>query len=178
MRRICASRLVFLDEFGCNRGMTRRYARGPRGARVKGYAPINYGSNISVIASMRQDGVGAAMRVEGATNGAVFLAFLRRFLLPTLRNGDLVIMDNLAAHKVDGVEDILAEVGARPLYLPPYSPDYNPIELCISKLKGFLRSAAARTKEDLDQALTQAFDAISPQETNAWVKHCGYSLLN
>lgn len=170
--------MVFLDEFGCNTGMTRRYARAPRGQRVKGYAPINYGPNVSVLAAMRHDGISTAMRIEGATTGEVFLAFLRHFLLPTLRKGDLVVMDNLAAHKVDGVDELLAEVGARPLYLPPYSPDYNPIEMCFSKIKTFLRAKAADTLEGLDQALTQAFDRITSNDTNAWTRHCDYGLLN
>lgn len=170
--------MVFLDEFGCNMAMTRRYARGPKGKRVKGYAPVNYGPNVSVLAAMRKDGVSTSMRIEGATTGEVFLAFLRHFLVPTLRPGDLVVMDNLAAHKVHGVKELLAEAGARPLYLPPYSPDYNPIEMCFSKLKTFLRAKAAWTREGLDQALTQAFSRVTPQDTNAWVKHCGYALLN
>lgn len=170
--------MVFLDEFGCNAGMTRRYARAPKGKRVKGYAPINYGPNVSVLAAMRHDGITTAMRIPGPTTGEVFLAFLRQFLLPTLRPGDVVVMDNLSAHKVSGVQEVLAEAGARPYYLPPYSPDYNPIEMCFSKLKGILRAKAAETLEGLDQALTQAFNLISSQDTAGWVKHCGYGLLN
>lgn len=158
--------------------MTRRYARGLRGKRVRGYARINYGPNVSVVAAMRHDGISTAMRVHGATTGETFKAFLRHFLLPTLRPGDHVVMDNLAAHKVEGVAEILAEAGAKPLYLPPYSPDYNPIELCISKLKGILRAKAADTLEGLDQALAQAFRKISTQDTKAWVKHCDYALHN
>lgn len=169
--------MVFLDEFGCNAGMTRRYARGPKGKRVRGYAPVNYGPNVSVLAAMRHDGISTAMRIQGATTGEVFLAFLRHFLVPELRPGDMVVMDNLAAHKVAGVRELLAEAGARPFYLPPYSPDYNPIELCFSKIKGFLRAKAADTLEGLDQALTQALNRISPQDTAAWARHCDYGFL-
>lgn len=158
--------------------MTRRYARGQSGKRVRSYAPVNYGPNVSVLAAMRQDGIEAAMRVEGATNGAVFLAFLKHFLVPKLKQGDIVVMDNLAAHKVDGVHQLITSAGARVLYLPPYSPDYNPIELAFSKIKGFLRSKAAWTKESLDQALTQAFACVTASDTAGWIGHCGYALLN
>ncbi len=112
-------------EAGCNAEMTRRYARGPKGKRVRGYARVNYGPNVSVVAAMRHDGISTAMRVHGAATGEAFLAFLRHFLVPSLRPGDYVVMDNLAAHKVNDVAEILVETGAKPLYLPPYSPDYN-----------------------------------------------------
>jgi len=117
-------------------------------------------------------------RVEGATSGEVFLAFLKHFLVPKLKQGDIVVMDNLAAHKVDGVHQLITSAGARVLYLPPYSPDYNPIELAFSKVKGFLRLKAAWTKESLDQALTQAFACVTTSETAGLIRHCGYALLN
>ena len=158
--------------------MTRRYARGLSGHRVRSYAPVNYGPNISVLAAMTQDGIKTAMRVEGATSAEVFLAFLKHFLVPKLKQGDIVVMDNLAAHKVHGVQELISSVGARVQYLPPYSPDYNPIELAFSKIKGFLRSKAAWTKESLDQALTQALASVSNKDTTAWVRHCGYAIRN
>jgi transposase len=177
MQQLCASRLVFLDEFGCHRGMTRRYARAFLGARALDYAPINYGDNISVIAAMRLDGIPTAMSIKGAVNGDIFLAFVRKFLVPTLRPGDTVVMDNLGAHRVTEVREVIEGANAHLLYLPPYSPDLNPIEQCISKLKGFLRSVAARTKEGLDQALAQAFDTVTRADILAWVKHAGYQTL-
>lgn len=177
MAKLCASRLVFLDEFGCHRGMTRRFARAFLGERAIDYAPINYGDNISVIAAMRLDGIPTALSINGAVNGDIFLAFVRDLLVPTLRPGDTVIMDNLGAHRVAGVREAIESAKAHLLYLPPYSPDLNPIEQCISKLKAFLRSVAARTKEGLDQALAQAFDTVTQADILGWVEHAGYQTL-
>lgn len=168
---------MFLDEFGCNQGMTRRYAWAPKGKKAIGYAPVNYGENVSVVAAMRLDGVGASMQIEGAMTGEAFLKYLHRFLVPTLRPNDVVVMDNLSVHKVEGVAEAIRSAGARVLYLPPYSPDYNPIELCFSKIKTFLRKAEARTKKGLDQALTQAFQSITLKDIRGWFKHAGYNLL-
>ena len=177
MKQLCASRIVFLDEFGCHRGMTRRYARAFLGERARDYAPLNYGDNISVITTMRLDGIPTALSIKGAVNGEIFVAFIRKFLAPSLKPGDIVVMDNLPAHKPDGIREAIEEVGAQLLYLPPYSPDLNPIEQCISKLKGFLRSVAAITKEGLDLALTQAFNSVSSQDIKGWVEHAGYLTL-
>jgi len=168
---------VFLDEFGCNRAMTRRYARAPKGKRAIGYAPVNYGENVSVVAAMRLDGLTASMQIEGAMTGDAFLAYVQQVLVPTLRPGDIVVMDNLGSHKVDGIAQAIRSAGAELRYLPPYSPDYNPIELCFSKIKTFLRKAEARTAEGLDHALTQAFQLVTLKDIRGWFKHAGYSLL-
>lgn len=158
--------------------MTRRYAWAPKGKKALGYAPVNYGDNVSVIAAMGLNGMTASMQIDGAISGEVFLEYVRQVLVPTLRQGDLVIMDNLPVHKVDGVLEAIHAVGAQVRFLPSYSPDFNPIELCFSKIKTFLRKAEARTKEGLDQALTQAFQSITLKDIRGWFKHSGYSLLS
>lgn len=114
------------------------------------------------------------MTREGSTDAQVFLTFVQAILVPTLRPGQIVIMDNLSSHKVDGVQDAILAAGARLEYLPSYSPDLSPIEKCWSKLKEFLRAKAARTRELLDQAITEALDIITPQDAQGWFAHCGY----
>ncbi len=118
--------------------------------------------------------MGATMTIESATDGDVFSDYIEQVLGPTLNAGDVVVMDNLSAHKVKGIEELLQARGARSLYLPPYSPDLNPIEKAWSKFKQFLRAAKARTKEALDQAVTDALKTISADNAAAWFKHCGY----
>lgn len=178
IRRYCATRLIFLDEFGCNTAMSRRYAWAPKGKKAIGYAPLNYGENVSVVAAMGLNGMTASMQIEGAISGEVFLEYVRQVLVPTLRPGDVVVMDNLPVHKVDGVAQAIHDAGAKILYLPSYSPDFNPIELCFSKIKDFLRKISARTKEGLEQALTQAFQSITLSDIRGWFKHAGYALLS
>lgn len=170
--------LVFLDEFGCNTKMTRLFARALKGQRAFGSAPVNYGPNVTVVGAIRLEGMVTEMRLEGAMDGETFLAFTEQFLAPSLRSGDVVVMDNLASHKVKGVVEAIEAVGASVLYLPPYSPDFNPIELCWSKVKAYLRAYAARTKQALDQALAKGFDAVTSQDLNGWFKHCGYLQAN
>jgi transposase len=154
--------------------MHRRYARSLRGERAEGDAPVNYGPNISVIGAIRLEGVVTAMTIEGAVDGEVFLAFTERMLAPELRPGDVVIMDNLAAHKVTGIREAIEAVGARLIYQPPYSPDLNPIEKCWAKIKHLLRSIGARTKKALYQALAQSLDLVTLQDLLGWFKFCGY----
>ena len=154
--------------------MERRYGRSLRGERAVGSAPVNYGPNVSVIGAVRQEGVVTALAVEGATDSELFLAFTERVLAPELRAGDVVVMDNLSAHKTKGVREAIEAVGAHLLYQPPYSPDFNPIEQCWSKLKHFLRTTAARNKEALYQALAQGFNLISTQDLAGWFQFCGY----
>jgi transposase len=156
--------------------MTRLYGRAPRGQRVIGSVPQNYGQRLTVLAALDRNGMRAAMTVEGATDGPLFLTFLRRVLCPQLRPGDTVVLDNLAAHRVAGVAEALAQVGATLRYLPPYSPDYNPIELAWSKVKTLLRSRAARTRPHLSRALGSALQAITAQDARAWFRHDGYGL--
>lgn len=166
---------VFVDEFGCNTAMTRLHARSLVGERAYGSCPVNYGPNVTVAAAIRQDGVVAAMQLDGAMDGEAFLVFVREVLAPELRPGDNVWMDNLASHKVPGVAEAIAAVGATVRYLPPYSPDFNPIEMCISKIKQSIRAAAPRNKKALDVAVTQGLEAVSPSDTAACLEHCGYS---
>lgn len=167
-------KLVFLDETSTNSAMHRRYARSLRGTRADGSAPVNYGDNISLIGAIRLDGITTAMTIAGAVDGDAFVAFTQHLLVPELRPGDVVVMDNLAAHKVKGVREAIEAVGARLIYQPPYSPDLNPIEKCWSKVKHILRSIGARTKESLHQAMAQALDRVTLSDLLGWFKHCGY----
>lgn len=155
--------------------MARRFARSLKGQRAYASAPINYGANISVVGAMRLgEGICAAMSLEGAFDGDAFLAYTTEILAPVLRPGDVVVMDNLASHKVPGVAKAIEAVGARVLYLPPYSPDFNPIEMAWSKVKEWLRSQAARTQETLDAAITKGLARITPQDVLGYFGHCGY----
>jgi transposase len=156
--------------------MTRRYGRAPRGSRAYGSAPVNYGKNLTIIAALGVDGLSAPMTIEGATDGAVFTAYVQQVLAPTLRPGEIVIMDNLGAHKVEGIRQAIEACGAQVLYLPPYSPDMNPIEQCWSKIKTALRSIAARSSQALDEAITQVIATIRPADVRGWFKHCGYPI--
>lgn len=156
--------------------MTRLYGRAPKGQRVIGSVPQNWGRNITMLAALSVTGVAAAMTVEGATDTDVFCAYVSQVLSPTLRPGDIVVMDNLSAHKAQRVRELIEASGARLVYLPPYSPDFNPIERCWSKIKTYLRAAKARTSERLDEAIKQAFETITESDARAWFKHCGYAL--
>jgi transposase len=169
-------RFVFVDESAVNTAMTRRYGRAPRGERVYDSAPRNYGAHTSVISAMGLRGLVATLTVEGAVDTLCFDAYLERVLGPQLRRGDIVVLDNLGAHKASRIEEVAAERGAQVLWLPPYSPDYSPIEQCWSKIKSYLRGAKARTAEALDKALAQAIKLVTKADIRGWFKHCGYSL--
>jgi transposase len=133
---------------------------------------------VTMLGALSLEGLVAAMTVEGFTDGAVFLAFLREILLPQLHPGQILIMDNLKAHKVAGVAAACAAAGVRPLYLPPYSPDFSPIEECWSKVKAILRAKAARTLEALEQAIAEALAAITSQDAHGWYAHAGYCVAS
>lgn len=167
-------RLKFLDEAGSNIAMTRLYGRAARGARVFDSVPQNYGANITMLACLSVAGLSAPMTVEGAVNGVVFLVYVEQVLAPTLQAGDVVVMDNLGAHKVKGVREAIEGRGARVIYLPPYSPDLNPIEKCWSKIKTYLRAAKARTREALEQALKEALLLVTEKDARGWFESCGY----
>ena len=169
-------RVKFIDESGINLAMTRLYGRAPRGERVVGSAPQNYGPNVTLLGALSCPGREAVMVIEGATDSDVFRAYVHEVLCPTLREGDLVIADNLSAHKAAGVQETIAATGARLLYLPPYSPDLNPIEQCWSKIKAFLRAAKARTREALDMAVASALATVTESDARAWFAHSGYVL--
>jgi transposase len=167
-------RLVFLDESGSNIAMTRDYARAVCGERAEGRRPFGWGDNITLLGALTIAGLRTMMTVNGGTTGDVFLAFVNQLLVPTLQSGDIVVMDNLSAHKVAGVREAIEAVGAFVLYLPPYSFDFNPIELAWSKVKALLRSAEARSREALERAVAAAMNLITPHEAIGWFRHCGY----
>lgn len=171
---VAARDLVFVDESGVNVAMTRLYARSPRGTRAYGTAPRNWGENVSILSALSLEGPLATMYLRGATDGAVFLTYLKEVLVPKLWQGAVVIMDNLRAHKVKGVEELIQAAGARVVYLPPYSPDFNPIELAWSQLKNHLRKVAARTTEALGQAIGEGLARISPSNARGYFTHRGY----
>src|SRR5947209_5267711 len=175
-RHLDSRQLIFVDESGLNLALTRLYARAPRGVRAVGSVPQNYGQNLTVLAALDRNGMRAALLLAGATDGDVFRVFVEHVLAPKLHRGDIVVLDNLGAHKAAGVAEAIAAAGAQLRYLPPYSPDYNPIELAWSKIKGQLRTAGARTRQKLNRLLRVALQQITRQEAQAWFRHDGYSL--
>jgi transposase len=175
-RRLNKRRFIFVDESAVNTAMTRRYGRAPRGERAHDSAPRNYGTHTSVIGAMGLRGLVAALTVEGAVDTEVFNAYAERVLGPRLRRGDVVVLDNLSAHRASRIEGVAAERGAQVLWLPPYSPDYSPIEQCWSKIKTYLRGAKARTRDQLEGALAAALGLVTKADIRGWFKHCGYSL--
>jgi transposase len=166
--------LVFVDEAGSNIGMTRDYARAPRGERAPGFVPRNRGTVTTMLGALDIRGVRALMTVEGGTDADVFEAFLQHVLVPKLRPGDIVILDNVGAHKPEAMRNLIERAGASLIFLPPYSPDMNPIELCWSKLKAALKDFGARTVEDLHQAIRRAMDLVCADDAMGWFTHCGY----
>lgn len=170
------ARLKFVDEAGVNLALTRLFGRAPRGERVADSVPQNYGENVTMLGALSLAGVEALMTVNGATDSDIFLAFVREVLAPTLRAGDIVIWDNLGTHRAVTVREAVEERGARVIFLPPYSPDMNPIERCWSKIKTFLRAAKARTREALETAIKQALATVTESDARAWFAHCGYAL--
>lgn len=169
-----AERVIVIDETSTHRDMHPRYARAPKGQRAHASAARNYGSNVSVIASLSLAGMGPALALEGAVNTSVFLTFIRELLVPTLRPGDIVLLDNLSIHKADAVQQAIEAVGARLLFLPPYSPDFSPIEMVFSKLKALLRRARPQSLADLLTALKHALDAISVTDALGFFCAAGY----
>jgi transposase len=176
VRALDPKRLVFVDECSTNIALTTLYARAPRGERVYGEVPRNWGKNITLICSLSTEGIGAAMSVEGATDGVAFQTYVEHFLAPTLKEGQIVVMDNLQVHKSKQVRELIEARGAEVLFLPPYSPDFSPIEETFSKVKGILRKLGARTYEALMEASGQALDAVSWRDAVGWFKHCGYNV--
>jgi transposase len=156
--------------------MTRRYGWAPRPERVSEAVPAGHWRTLTVLAALTLEGVLASMTIESPTDGDVFLAFLEQVLVPRLQPGHLVILDNLGAHKVDGARQLIESCGAQLLYLPPYSPDFNPIEPAWSKLKQLLRGVKARVLDQLEPAIAQAVAAITPQNAQAFFRHCGYGI--
>ncbi len=166
--------LVFLDETGSHLGYTPTHARAPRGRRAHAAAPRNPGENKTVVAALTRDGVRALMRFDGGMTSARFVGYVRHVLAPTLRPGQVVIADNLRAHYADSARVAIEARGARLIHLPPYSPDFNPIEHAFSKVKQALRRASARTDEALRAATWDAFATITRSDATGWFAHCGY----
>ena len=171
------SELLFVDECGTNISLTPLYARAPKGERAYGKTPRNWGKNITLLASLSSEGVGASMAIEGATNKEVFESYVERFLGPSLKEGQVVVMDNLQAHKGQGVKRLIESRGAKILFLPPYSPDFNPIEEAFSKIKSSVRKAKARSKEALFEAIAEALAGVSRADARGWFGHRGYQLV-
>ena len=166
--------MVFIDESGASTKMTRLYGRCARGKRLVCAVPHGHWQTTTFIGALRHDGMAAPCVFDGPINGELFLAWVEQFLVPTLRPGDTVVMDNLSSHKVKGVREAIEAAGAALLYLPPYSPDLNPIEQFFSKLKSLLRKAGARTLETLIDAVADAITRFTPRECENFLAHSGY----
>jgi transposase len=175
-RQLAAQDLVFVDETGSHIALTPLYARAPRGQRAIGKVPRNYGANTTLIASLSRQGMGEAFILEGATDTAVFEVYIEQILVPSLRSGQIVIMDNLSSHQSVRVRQAIEAKGCQLLFLPAYSPDFSPIEEAFSKLKAYLRRVGARTHEALFEAITQALLTVTVADARGWFTHCGYPL--
>jgi transposase len=173
-RLLDARKLVVIDECGSNIGLTPVYARALKGKRAYGSAPRNRGKNTTLIAALSFEGMGESMMIEGSANAAAFECYVEEILAPSLMAGQIVIMDNLAAHKGKKVEQLILARGCQLLFLPAYSPDFSPIEETFSKLKTFLRREGARTREALQEAICQALLTVTSQDAHGWFRHCGY----
>lgn len=168
------ARLVFIDETAATTKMARLRGRAARGVRCSAAVPHGHWMTTTFTAALRHDGISAPMLLEGPMDGDAFLAYVEQVLIPSLTIGDVVIMDNLPAHKVTGVREAIQAAGANLFYLPPYSPDLNPIEMAFSKFKAYMRAAAARTLDSLWTAAAQAIDQFTPNECANYFEAAGY----
>jgi transposase len=174
MKTLSVEQVVVLDEIGTRIGLIPLYGRAPRGCRAYDHAIQNYGRNVTLLASLTVEGMQAAMAVEGAVDQAVFEAYVRKVLVPTLHPGQIVILDNLSSHKSDAVVDLLTQAGCQVLFLPAYSPDLSPIEEAFSKFKAFLRRCRCRTIPALFQAMARGLDKITADAARGWFAHAGF----
>jgi transposase len=165
---------VLKDEMGSNTSLHELYAYSPRGQRAYCSVARNQGKNTTLLSSMSLSGMGPSMVLEGGTNGAVFEGYLREVLVPSLREGDVIVMDNLSVHKSERVRELIEGAGVQLLYLPPYSPDFNPIEEAFSKIKNLIRKAGARVHEALVVAIGEAICEVGGEDARAFFEHCGY----
>jgi transposase len=172
--RIDAQKLVFIDEMGSNIALAPLYAWSPKGERAFCSIPRNRGKNTTLLSSMSLEGMGPSLAVEGSTNKVLFETYIERALCPSLKDGQVVVMDNLSSHKGEKVRELIEDRSCELVYLPAYSPDFNPIEEAFSKIKGILRKIGARTREALIEALGVAISAVSSQDALGFFKHCGY----
>ena len=171
-----AKRLVFVDEMGTNTSLSPTYAWAPKGRRAYCSVPRNRGANTTVLSSMSVEGMGPSLSVEGSTTSVVFEAYVEHVLVPTLRKGRVVVMDNLSAHKGERIRAMIEARGCELLYLPSYSPDFNPIEEAFAKIKRLVRKAEARTKEALVEAIGSALCAVRSGDAQSFFEHCGYRM--
>ena len=176
-RSLDARSLVFVDEMGTNTSLSPVYGWSRKGERAHCLVPRNRGKNTTVLASMSLEGMGSSLAVEGATTSAVFETYVERVLAPTLRQSQVVVMDNLSAHKGERIRELIEQRGCELLYLPSYSPDLNPIEEAFSKIKGLLRKAESRSREALLEAIGAALSIISDQDARGFFEHCGYRTM-
>jgi transposase len=170
-----AERLVFVDEVGTNVSLLPLYAWSRKGKRAFGSAPRNWGKNVTLLASITRRGLGECLAVEGSMTRDVFETYLEQVLPPTLSAGRVVVTDNLSSHKGGRVKEIVEARDCELLYLPPYSPDFNPIEQAFAKIKELLRRAEARTRESLIEAMGLALESVSARDTQGFFAHCGYN---
>jgi transposase len=175
--RLDARRFVFVDECSTNTSLSPIYGWSRRGQRVCFEAPRNWGANVTLLSSMTLEGMGPSLAVEGSTTKAVFETYVDRVLAPSLSPGQIVVMDNLSSHKGPRIRELIVGRGCKLIYLPPYSPDLNPIEEAFAKLKVLLRKAGARTREALLEAMGRALDAVTPSDARGYFEHRGYRLL-
>ena len=169
-----AAHYVFLDECGVTTDLLRRYGRSPRGTRLSDHTPCGHWQTHTVIAALRAEGLGAPAVFDGPIDNETFLAYVEQVLVPTLRAGELVVLDNLAVHKQPAVRAAIEAAGAHLRFLPPYSPDFNPIECAFAKLKAFLRAARPRTFDDVLTLVGTAIPLFTPSECRNFIRHCGY----
>jgi transposase len=177
MKTFALENLVFIDESGVQKSMTRLYGRIIGGERLREAAPGGHWDSTTIISSIRLNGEIAALTIDGATDAMAFQTYVTTILCPTLGKDDIVIMDNLSSHKVTGIRETIEATGATLLFLPPYSPDFNPIEMMWSKIKAYLRKAKARTAMALNDAISHAFGTVTASDINAWFVSCGYVLI-
>lgn len=173
-----AGRFKFIDESGSNLALTRLFGRAPKGQRITESVPRNYGQQTSIISALGLSGPTATFTVEGAVDTLCFNGYVEQVLRPTIEVGDILILDNLSAHRASCIEEVAAERGATVIWLSPYSPDFSPIELMWSKIKSALRAAKARTREELEQALMTALKLVTAADCAGWFRHCGYQVAS
>jgi transposase len=166
--------LLFVDECGMHTSLAPIYGYAPKDQRLHLSVPRNRGKNTTLLSTMTTGGMGPSLVVEGATTARVFETYAEKVLVPSLRTGQIVVMDNLGAHRPKRIRELIEQRGCELLYLPAYSPDYNPIEEAFSKIKNLLRKAAARSKEALVEAICQALSAVSAEDTQGYFEHAGY----
>lgn len=174
---LSASRLIFLDETGVTTNMVRRYGRGLRGKRVRGYAPAGHWKITTFLAGLSSEGIVAPFVVDEPMNRAIFTQYIRQYLVPELKPGDIVILDNLSSHKGQEAAALVEARGATLLFLPPYSPDLNPIEMVFAKLKHLLRKAGERTRDGLWNRVGSLLDDFPPQQCKNYFRHAGYAAV-